>query len=237
MPNTLLPQRPLMKIVLISFISFFAFLLSGGISFADVSCQPIYGGGQNCITIGKVVVNKTVQNPQTGQFVDNLGTNDPKYSPNQTVTFQISITNTGSTVVPQIVAKDVLPGFVTFVSGPGNFDNNTKTLTFLTFNLNPNETRNFTFQAKVVDINQLPASEMITCVVNQAMITATDTSSTQDNSQFCIQKPQVTTKGGLPVLPAPKVPVTPPTGPEMLGLIGLIPAGLSGWFLRRKTKI
>lgn len=226
-----------MKIILISFISFFALLFSSGASFADVSCQPIYGGGQNCITIGKIVVNKTVQNPQTGQFVDNLGTNDPKHSPNQNVTFQISITNTGSTTVPQVVVKDILPGHVTFVSGPGNFDNNTKTLTFLIFNLNPNETRNFTLQAKVVDINQLPASENITCVVNQAIITATDTSASQDNSQFCIQKPQVTTKGGLPILPPPKVPVTPPTGAEMLGLIGLIPAGLSGWFLRRKSQI
>ncbi len=197
---------------------------------ASVTCQPVYGGGQSCITIGKVVVNKTVQNPQTGQFVDNLGPNE-SFSTNQNVTFHISITNTGSSVVPQVIVKDTLPETVTFVSGPGNFDTNTGTLTFLEYNLNPNETRTQTIQAKSVDASQLPASDMVTCRANQASITATDTSSGHDASSFCIQK-QITTKGGLPVFPPPKVVTTPPTGPEMLGLIGLIPAGLSGWFLR-----
>ncbi len=221
-------------------ILFYLVFISGLILFspssvlADVSCQPIYGGGQNCITTGKISINKTVQNPQNGQFVDNLSVNDPKYSPNQTVTFQISVTNTGSTTVPQVVVKDIFPGYVTFVSGAGNFDNNTKTLTFISYNLNPNETRNFTIQGKVVDTNQLPA-DMITCVVNQSSITATDSSQTQDNSQFCIQKEQVMTKGGLPIVPPGKVITTPATGPEMLGLIGLLPAGIGGWFLRRRS--
>lgn len=217
---------------------YFAFLL-GLIFFfpnsilAEVSCQPIYGGGQNCIKVGKISINKTVQNPQNGQLVDNLNVNDPKYSPNQTVNFQISVTNTGSTTVPQIVVKDIFPNFVIFSSGPGNFDNNSKTLTFLAYNLNPNETRNFTLQGKIVDTNQLP-SDTITCVVNKSTLTATDSSQVQDNSKFCIQKPQTTTKGGFPILPPPTITTTPATGPEMLPLIGLIPAGLSGWFLRRK---
>lgn len=234
-----------MKKVLFNFIFLVGlFLFSTNIALADISCQPIYGGGQNCVTVGKIVINKTVQCPsiqqgtqctQTGQFVDNLGTNDPKYSPNQTVTFQISITNTGSAVVPQVVVKDIFPGYVNFVSGAGNFDNNTKTLTFITYNLNPNETRNFAIQGKVADVSLLPTADMITCVVNQSTLTATDSSQTQDNSQFCIQVPQVTTKGGLPIFPPAKITATPSTGPEMIPLIGLLPAGLSGWFLRKKS--
>lgn len=229
-------NRSFMKKVL-----FYLIFLSGLIFFsplgalADVSCQPIYGGGQNCITVGRVIINKTVQNPQTNQFVDNLNVNDPKFSPNQTVTFQISLTNTGSTIVPQIVVKDIFPNFVNFVSGPGNFDNNTKTLTFITYNLNPNETRNFTLQGKVVDNNQLP-SDMVTCVVNQSTLTATDSSQAQDNSQFCIQKQQTTTKGGLPIVPPTTVTTTPATGPELLPLIGMIPTGIAGFLLRRKTQ-
>jgi hypothetical protein len=44
-----------------------------------------------------------------------------------------------------------------------------------------------------------------------------------------------TTKGGQPVYqPAPSQE-TPGTGPEMLGLLGLLPTGALGWFLRKKT--
>lgn len=43
------------------------------------------------------------------------------------------------------------------------------------------------------------------------------------------------TKGGFPVLPSSPVKTTPATGPEMLPLIGLIPIGLTGVFLRKKA--
>lgn len=45
-----------------------------------------------------------------------------------------------------------------------------------------------------------------------------------------------TTKGGLPVLPPSQQKTTPPTGPEMLGLLTLLPAGALGYYLRKKTK-
>lgn len=227
--------RSFMKKVLFYLTFLFGLIFFSPISaFANVSCQPIYGGGQNCITTGKISINKTVQNPQNGQFVDNLSVNDPKYSPNQTVNFQISVTNTGSSQVPQLIVKDVFPNYVTFSAGPGNFDNNSKTLTFIAYNLNPNETRNFAIQGKIVDTNKLP-SDTITCVINQSTLTATDSSQAQDNSQFCIQKEQIMTKGGLPIVPPATITSTPATGPGMLGLIGLLPAGIGGWFLRRKS--
>lgn len=210
-------------------------------AYADVVCQPVYGGGQNCITTGNVAVNKKVCKPEIkdeckverGDFVDNLGTNDPKFSANQTVTFQVSLTNKGSTTLLQTQVRDIFPGYVNFQSGNGNFDQNTKTLIFTVDNLAPNETRTFTLQGKVVDTANLP--EGITCVVNQATATTNSGQMGQDNSQFCIQKAQVTTKGGLPILPPGKVITTPPTGPEMFALVGLLPAGLSGWLLRRKS--
>lgn len=221
------------KLFSLLLISGLLFLSPIGKVFADTSCQPVYGGGQSCVTTGKVTVSKTVQNPQTGQFVDNLTSNE-SFAPNQNVTFHISITNTGSSVISQIIVKDTLPEIVTFVSGPGSFDTNTRTLTFLEFNLNPNETKSETIQTKSVEASQLPVGDMVTCRANQASITATDTSSGHDSSSFCVQK-QVTTKGGLPVFPPSKVMTTPATGPELIPLIGLLPAGLSGWFLRKKS--
>lgn len=212
------------------------FLFSSRSTLADVVCQPVYGGGQNCVTVGNILVNKMVQNPQTGQFIDNLGINDPKFTANQSVTFQINLTNTGSAVIQQTAVRDTFPGFVSFTAGNGNFDSNTKTLTFTTDSLNPGETRTFSVQGQIVDAKGLP--DNVTCVVNQVTATTNTGQMSQDNAQFCIQKAigTTTTKGGLPVLPAPKVTSTPPTGPELLPLIGLLPAGLSGWFMRKKSK-
>jgi len=203
---------------------------------ADTACQPIYGGGQTCVQIGNVLINKTVQNPQTGAFLDNLNINDPKFTPSSNVTFHITVTNTGGSTINKTTVKDTLPGFVSFVSGPGSFDSNTKVLTFDIGNLKAGESRTFTVAAKVADEKQLPSDQGITCVVNQVMATSDNGQQSSDNSQFCIQKPVLgETKGGLKVLPAPKVTITPPTGPEMLPLIGLIPTGLFGFLLRRRA--
>lgn len=58
---------------------------------------------------------------------------------------------------------------------------------------------------------------------------------TTPNDQM-VQQNQPKTKGGNTfVEPAPTVKTQPNTGPELLGLIGLIPAGIIGWKLRRKT--
>lgn len=208
---------------------------------ADTSCQPIYGGGETCVQVGNLSVNKTVKNPSTGSFVDNLNVNDPKYSPTSTVAFQITVTNTGSGNISKTTVKDTLPSYVSFVSGPGSFDANSKVLTFEVTNLNAGESQTFTVQAKVADANGLPKDQGVTCVVNQ-VLAKSDKMESSDNSQFCIEKPgetpkggETTTKGGKKVFPAPKVVKTPDTGPEMIALAGLIPMGAAGLFLRRKA--
>jgi hypothetical protein len=59
-------------------------------------------------------------------------------------------------------------------------------------------------------------------------ITPTPTSQTS-------AKNQTQTKGGLPVHKPTDAKKTPATGPETIGLIGLIPAAAAGFFLRKKT--
>ena len=203
---------------------------------AAVSCQPIYGGGQTCVTIGSAVINKKILNPSTSVFVDNLGINDPKYQPGYIVNFRIEVTNNGDTNIPRVDMKDIFPAHVEFGSGPGNFDTKTKTLTFSIDNLAPNETRIFAVVGKVVAINQIPANQSIICVVNQAIATTSEGAISQDNSQFCIErKVTATTKGGFPVLSPVPVYATPSTGPESMVLFSLIPAGLTGWLLRKHS--
>src|SRR3989344_4286188 len=137
-----------MRKYLLSFSAFtLIYLFSAMSSFAGgaitptptVECQPIYGGGQVCPQAGNIIVNKTVKNPGTGNFVDNLSINDPKFSGSQIVNFRITITNTGNGVMSNININDIFPQFVNFVSGPGSFNNSTKTLSFTVNSLNVNE--------------------------------------------------------------------------------------------------
>lgn len=213
---------------------------------ADTTCQPVYGGGQTCVQVGNVLINKTVKNPQTGVFVDNLGVNDPKFSPDQQVPFQLIVTNTGNSTLSKVTVKDTLPQFVDYVSGIGTFDQSSKTLTFEVSDLKANESRTFNLVAKIVSVGALPSDQSVVCVVNQAQATANNQTSA-DNSQFCIQtQPQTTkggqpqpteTKGGLKVFPPTQQGQMPSTGPEALALLALIPSGIAGMFLRKKASV
>lgn len=208
---------------------------SASASYAN-PCQPIYGGGENCVTKGKVELDKKVQDPKSKEYVDNLSRSNTRYAPSQTINFKIVVTNTGDEKLGETTITDRIPDFVSFVSGPGDFDNASRTLTFKIFNLNPDESRSYTVTTKVVDSTNLPQNTGITCVVNHAeAISGNDFS--DDNSGLCIQKvvTTATTKGGLPVMPAPVINETPATGPEMLSLLAMIPTALAGFLLRKKT--
>ncbi len=212
-----------------------------GSSGGSQQCQAIYGGGESCTQFGQITIKKTVKNPQTGVFVNNLGTNDAKFVPDSDVTFKLTVSNNSNTDVSGVTVKDVFPQFVSFTQGIGTFDNNTKTLTFTIDHLGVNEVRDFFIVGKVASQNQLPSG--IVCLVNQATASVNDKIS-EDNAQFCVGEnntPNVvtnptTTKGGLPVFPPAQVKTTPQTGPEEWSLISLIPTGLGGLILRRKSK-
>jgi uncharacterized repeat protein (TIGR01451 family) len=199
-------------------------------------CEPVYGGGEVCVSKGQILINKTVKNPQSGAFVDNLSlSNDPKYSADQTVEFQLTLTNTGKETLNDVTVTDTFPSFITFESGNGTFDSNSKTLTFKVTDLKAGESRIFVVKGKVVSISSLPSDQAVTCVVNQVKAKSSENESS-DVSQFCIEKVITTTKGGLPVMPAPVITQTPSTGAESLALIGLIPAAVGGLFLRRRSR-
>jgi len=207
---------------------------------ADVSCQPIYGGGQSCITTNNIIVNKTVLNPQTNQFVDNLNINDPKYQPGFVASFQISVTNTGNSNVSRVDVKDIFPQYVNFGSGAGTFNSNANTLSFSLANLAPNETRTFGVVGRVFNADQIPVSiGSVICVVNQAIAMINGNNISQDNAQFCIEKTSVAipvttaTKGGFPVFPPVSTTSTPKTGSESLALLVLVPSGIAGWLMIR----
>lgn len=230
-----------MKKLLLS-ISFITFLAFAGTAFADTGvyggygapCQPIYGGGETCVSNANISINKTVQNPTTKAYVDNLSlSNDPKYSPNQKVEFKLTISNTGDKTLDEVKVIDTFPSFLAFSNGAGTYDNKTKQLTFKIFNLKPNESKTYNVEAKVTA--NLPTDQAVNCVVNQAQAISGSNQSS-DIAQVCIEKVVATTKGGLPVMSPPSMTQTPATGPEMLSLLAMIPTALAGFYLRKRSK-
>lgn len=204
-------------------------------TYGTQNCQPVYGGGQTCVTTEKIVLNKTVRNPQTGSYVDNLTLNDPRYFGGQSVNFQLTITNSGNDNLSEVLVSDTFPNYMKKISGPGSYDSKTNTISFKVLNLAAGESRTFTVTGNLVDSSKLPLNQGVTCLVNQAEAQSNGQDS-HDNSQFCVEKQApVTTKGGLPVMQAPNMTQTPSTGPEMLPLFGLIPGAGFGFWLRRKA--
>lgn len=193
--------------------------IAAGTTEDPAKCQPIYGGGDSCVKTPNIEVNKTVQNPKNQSYVDNLGVADAKFAPTQVVPFKITVKNTSDVKLTNIVIKDVMPQTLDFSGGIGDFDAKTRTLTIKLETLDGGEVRDFYVQGKVVAKDKLPADQGVSCIVNQAIVTAADKTA-QDNAQFCIEKditPPVTktnpvypnqpvTKGGQPV--APNQPTT-----------------------------
>lgn len=186
---------------------------------ANGGCVPVYGGGVQCPPSPQIIINKTVKNPATGFFVDNLGPSDPKYRPQQVVTFHLTVKNPTDQTMNNISVSDKLPREVDFVSGPGNFDQNSRTLNFSVDSLSAGESRVFEITGRTVHPALL--SKNVTCPVN-AVDAKTSDKSDHDESQFCIQKEAV-------------IPVVPKAGAETGLLLGLVSALTGGIILRKKS--
>ena len=239
------------KIFLSIMIASTLFSITTGVAFADTAqnCQPIYGGGTTCTQNKDLTLDKKILNPQTGSLVDSLNADNYKFTPEQLVSFQITIKNNSGNSLSNITFKDIFPNkYLNFYSGPGKFDNNTKTMNLIINMLNKDETKIYTVRGTIANASELPNNQTI-CLSNQAQVIEGNQIS-QDNTPFCLTSSKIatetnntesstpaTTKGGLPIYRATNSKHTPSTGPEDIAVFGLIPTGALGWFLRKKTKI
>lgn len=204
-------------------------------------CTPIYGGGQSCLQIEELSVDLQVKNPQTNTYVTSIPASGPTMNPGQEVNYKITIKNTVNRQLSNITVTVVFPQLVNYASGTGKFDTKTRKLSFPIETLKANESKVFTINGKVLTKDKI-TSQSVVCSFTQA-IASFDRKTSQDNTQFCIN-PQGNvvgttnrnvTKGGLPVYSPSNTKTTPQTGPETLALIGLLPAGALGFWLRHKT--
>ena len=210
-------------------------LAAAPVAFAAGSseCQIVYGGGQVCKEKVSFTIDKKVQLPtKGGSFVDNLTTNDAKFTPASEAIFRITVTNTGDRTIEKLEVVDTLPNHNIYVSGNGTYDKSKNTIAYTITNLEKGATDERSFSVKIGDASTLPQNQGILCLTNNSKATDNNGSVATDAASFCVEKSFVE-----PEL-FNKVPVknVPNTGPELLPLIGLVPAALAGYAIRRKSK-
>jgi uncharacterized repeat protein (TIGR01451 family) len=195
----------------------------------DTTCQPAYGYGQTCVQVRKVELDKKVKHPTTGEYVDTLTVNDPRFKPLNTIEYKVTVTNTGKETLTNLVLTDYYPDHITFTKASVPFTQNGNVLTYTIDSLTPGASKEFTLTGIAASADKLPADKGVVCVINRAQVKVQDQTG-EDTAQACIQK-DVLGK----VYPPVKVEKTPPTGPETLALVGLLPTGLAGLLLRKRV--
>lgn len=172
-------------------------------------------------------LNKLVQDPKSGNFVENLGISTPLQAGDD-VTFRVEITNTGKQSFSFIDVKDTLPNFLDFVSGPGTFNKQGNVITFRLENFTPGKTETRDIKLRVVGKDMLPSNTASLCIVNAATATTNTNQTVTDTAQICIGTPIVTTP-----------PQLPKTGPLLYLILmagGLFFATLTFGLLLRRAK-
>lgn len=134
-----------------------------------------------------ILVDKMVAKPGTDIYVDNLTVSDPRFAPNQTVLFKVTIKNTSTTTFGGMTAKDFIPDYLTPIEGPGTYDPATKTISWDAGAFSVDEQKTYYFKMQVADQGNLPTDKGLFCVVNKA-VASSNTTSDEDSSQFCIEK-------------------------------------------------
>ncbi|MFA6005776.1 MAG: hypothetical protein WC775_04820 [Patescibacteria group bacterium] len=210
--------------VTVFLLSVICFLIAASSVSADSGSYGQYGQyGGGTAGSGKVLVDKMVRNPKSGEYVDNIGLNDVKYVADNAVFFKVTVQNVGTSTLSRIDVVDYLPLYVKYVSG-GQYDSATRQVKFSFDNVAPNERRSTVLQVRVAPVAELPAEKSVVCPVNKVVASASEGNSDEDTAQFCIERKVMAVS-------------VPQTG-DPLGLIfglGSIPTLLAGLKLRKRA--
>lgn len=195
--------------------------------FAD-NCTTQYGGTEVCppqdLVINKLVLEPSIQTKggiTTGSFVENLSTDKP-FAPGSEVVFKLIVRNASGETFARVTVQDVFPSYLTYISGPGSYDANTRTLTFIMENLPAGQNRSQEILAKVADANTLSALPQTFCITNVSRVSAQGRND-EDTAQLCIGKAGTITQ--LPVAGFS----------DYFLILPFIALGAAGLLLTRKT--
>lgn len=229
-----------MKKALVFLLFIILFVFVSRVFAGESTCSKVFGGGQVCPSGVKFSVDKKVLAPgKGGTFVDSLG-EDAAFSSSDKITFEISVTNTGQARLTNLEVKDTVPAFLRVTSGTGKITPHT--LTYTIKSLDKGKSNTATFVARV-EARDLPA-QITTCDSNRVEVTDKKGSAATDSASFCVEsrthatvtrivqvQPAATSMVAAPIV----VSQTPPTGPEEAALLGLLPLGAAGFYLRKLT--
>lgn len=159
---------------------------------AAVRCETQYGGGEVCVRTGELQINKRVWNPQTKEFVDNLGLSGYRFAPGEEIIFELEIRNVGDDTFSEVQVTDTLPSHVELSSG---------NLSFKINDLIAGETEKREIKVKVVSSDKFPSDKTLICEVNTAEVKS-GSEQDKDTAQVCLERKVM----GITTIPV--------TGPE-----------------------
>ena len=153
-------------------------------------CHTVYGGGEVCET-GELSLDKKVLNPETGEYWDNIGSQEYTFSPNEEITFKLKVKNISDVEVDNVHINDYfaeLEDYLIYVSSEeGDYrpvENDGK-IKFDLGDLDEDETITVYFTSKVKAADEIPVGT--TCLTNKAKAYShVDDWSDTDYASFCI---------------------------------------------------
>lgn len=149
---------------------------------------------------------------QAGVYRDNLSINGTRYQPGQEVVFKIIVKNISDKTLTNITVTDRLPDFGDPLVGPGSYNSDNRTITYVINELKPNQEDVQYVRMQIYSQGKLPANQGITSQINNAEVTVGDKKD-QDSAQYFIEKQVI------------NITEVPKTGPE-LGLAFLALQGI-----------
>ncbi len=182
-----------------------------------------------------ILIDKQVAKPSdekgggnSQDYADNLSPSDPRFVPDQHVFFKLIVKNTSDTELTDVEVTDSVPDFLVPVAHPGNFDSDSREITFNAGDFAIDEEKTYILEMKFVGDGDLPDDHSITCVVNEARAKSDDVED-EDTAQACVEK-QVDEESTIETIPS--------TGPELMGLVVAAEMATlgAGIYLNRKTR-
>lgn len=192
-----------------------------------------YGSGGN-VPSNKIEIDKKVAQAntvfnkggvQTAVYKDNLSLSDVRYQPGAKAVYKLIVKNTSNTVLKNIAVTDFIPAFEEPMVGPGNFDKNTRQISYVIKQLNPGQSDTQYLEVQIYPQDKLPADKGIVEINNKAQAKAENAFS-EDTSKLFVEKQAIA------------ITEVPKTGPELgLAFLALQGVGLAiGLKLRQVNK-
>jgi len=185
-----------------------------------------------------ILIDKMVSKPNQShtnysdyEFVDNLSPSDSRFSAGNEVFFRLKVKNTSTIKIYNVTVKDFIPYYLEPISGPGNYDGNSRTITFNAGDFEADEEKIYFLKMQIFNQDRLPSDKGLFCLTNNAEA-RNDHAYDNDSSQLCIEK-QVAGVPGTTTY----IATSPKAGPEMgIALLGVETALIGlGLYLKKRV--